>query len=156
MKSTLLFLLAAVTAAAAPAPSTPPITFQQEIGLYNALVAIDSGGLKNVDGKAAPFAFDFTSHARIAFARDMTVLSPVASALDKIRSQKILELAGGKPVDQNDPVFAAKLNMAMDAEYEKTDPNPPHLETVSEADLKLDTNPIPIKVQALLSPIITP
>lgn len=151
MKYLILALLPAF-AFAAPAP----LTFQQEVGLYNAITALDSGGTKNVDGKSTPFSFEFSGATRATLARDLVAVTPAANALSKVQVQRTLEISGGKPVDPNDAVTNAKINAAITAEFEKVDPNAPTLITISSADLRLDTNPISFKIQALLAPIIAP
>lgn len=146
----LSFALAAFSAQAAP------LTVQQEVSLYDAITALDQGGVKNVDGKAAAYQFDFSAHTRIALSRNLVLVQPAQAAIAKVRAQKVLEFTGGKPADDKDASLNAKVELAIRAELEKDDPKSPKLEMISEADLKLDTNIIPFKTQAGLAPIIGP
>lgn len=149
-------IAAVCSLSAAETAPKPPLTFNQEVGLYNAITALDQGGIRNVDGKAAQVAFDFTAHTRLALVRDLQAVTPAFMAIDKTRAAKLLEITGGRAIDKDDPVVNAKMSVAMQAALDTADPAAPRLETITEGDLKLDSNPIPMRLQALLGPIIVP
>jgi hypothetical protein len=148
VKICLLFLISAAAAAA-----QVRLTVAQEVALFGAIRAIDQGGIKMIDNKAASVPFDLSADTHFTLAKDLNLLQPDAQAFEQAR---IAESARDFPkgTDSQDVAANAKFQAAMSALGAKKADLP--LLTIAKAELHLDSNPFPVSVLAGLIPIIRP
>lgn len=159
MKFTTLFALLA--AAVSPAAAQVTLTVEQEVNLFRALSAMDTGAVKIIDNKAVTVPFDLSADTRFTLAKDLLLVTPDAKAFEQARVSEsngdfptITDKDGNKVQNTADPAANVKFQAAMQKIAERKAAL--QLETVARGDLKLDTNPFPTQVLAGLMPIIRP
>jgi hypothetical protein len=132
--------------------SASALTVQEAVSLYNAIMSLDQGYPKTVEGKTQFVPYSFAPGVRAALADDAWLLQPV---VDAYKVEDANERArAGVAADEKDPkklaAYATASATYMHSEVTLRSP----LKKVTKAEIDLSLNPMPIAVYAGLRPAI--
>lgn len=146
-----------VTAFAASA-ETVKVKARDLLNLQTALTSLDGHervleAAKDEPAKVAQVPYDLSGAARLAVAFDIAEVNSAITALNSARDGLIKEISGGKnsiPKEDEAAIakFSEKFGEVLDAPVDL------NLRIIAVADLKLDVNPIPGTVLAVLKPVL--
>lgn len=162
MKKILISLIAAlvIPCAFAADNTAKKMTIAQEVGLFNALTALDGhtvippkvGGQ---DQSPINVAYDFTGEVRWKIRDNLMLLKPKFEAWQKITQDILKKVSNGTNfVAASDSKRQAEYNQAIFAQGEIIDEHAPKLYTLTREDLNINVNPIAGTLILALGPIL--
>lgn len=157
-------LCAALPAVAQTRPeNTTKVTVEQADRILNALAALDGYQKVVKDGgqdKVVLVAYELSGNTRKLIAKDIDILTPVLRQYGKVRqglvkqffNRDVLPASGSEEFQKMAQTDTFK-KLTDEVQKQLDAPVDEEVQKISDADLKLDTNPIPPSVLAALSPI---
>lgn len=162
----LLLFASATTHAQTRPENTVKITMEQADRVLNGLTALDGYPKVIKDGgqdKAVTISYELSGNTRKLIAKDMDLVMPALKRYGKVRQGLVKQYLDRDTVpdvrsDEYAKLAATEKFKQLSDELQKLldQPIDEELTKISDADLKLDVNPIPPSVLSMLSPIRIP
>jgi hypothetical protein len=143
---------AVADSSAASGTVTVKMSINQVIGLQKAISGLDSYTDTDATGKPVTKRYMFSVPTRIILAQDSAALNLISSAVQAQQTTLLSDISGGAGYLKPGSPETAKFNLESLKLGEQQEPV--ELDTLTEADLGLERNPIPTGVLAALTPII--